>query len=239
MMEDYLITPISRNSTPIPIDEIIKFTDNPRTVKFDDINDPIIVLDIDGTFYYCNKWNTTYTSNLLRPGTINFINYITNNLKFKLIIWTASVLYHAFNIINLLIDNGIQPEQIHYVIYRGDSWMNNIAYFSKNIKLLNYDINKIVIIDDMINCVADNPNNALIIPTFQLYKNLKDVTLFYISAILQLWKFYNKYSNIFRPINTIFSLIDSSVIEIKYQNFCFVKNRYSVDLLDNLPIILR
>jgi hypothetical protein len=237
------------------------FLDDPTLVNFDNIEVPIIVLDIDGTFFHLDdNWNIKlqyfqhldssqifnllYLSKLLRPGTIKFFKYVTQELNFKIVIWTAGSLWHAKNIVKLLLNNEVNLDTIHSVIHRGDSWVCDRFIFTKNIKLLKYPLEKITIIDDLLKCVLCVPDNALIIPQFDLFETQKDVTLYYIMAILLLWKEENEKNKEYKPICHILNKIDYSIVQTKvvqmkddFSTFIHLRKKYSEELLDELPNI--
>lgn len=126
-------------------------------------------------------------------------------------------------------------------------WMSSNCDYTKNINLLKYPLEKLTIIDDFAKCVYLTPHNALIIPQYHsLFHvcSLKDITLYYIMAILSVWKEECEKKNKYEPIYNILNKICCSAIEIRLIHlqsccnlFIFVKPQFSQILPDKIPCI--
>lgn len=156
------------------------FVDNPRLLKNKNINinKLIIILDLDNTLVHLEE-NKLH----VRQFAIDLIKSI-NIDKFETIIWTAGNKNHAKTILHA-IDKSFK---IKYCIYQG-KWFCSQT-FIKDLNLLPFNINNIIIVDDLFNCVQNNLKNAILIKSFdENYKD--DNVLSKLILIFECLEFYN------------------------------------------------
>lgn len=137
-----------------------------------------VILDLDETLINA-KDDKFYCEEIVRPHANELINFVCNN--FNVILWTASMKYHAKYSLKVL-----DPEKrIKYCICRG-KWMEDYGlYYVKDLNLIKFlDIKTIVIIEDTTHCIRNNPLNGIIVKKYN-NKNDRDDELQKILNILE------------------------------------------------------
>lgn len=133
-----------------------------------------VVFDLDETLVYA------------RDGTIRPRPHVNELLKLiedrcEVVIWTAGVRAYAHRVITAIDSDRV----IKDCICRHDAWFQNPNGHSyvKDLKNLNRDLSRTIIIENTPDCVVRNPLNSIIVSDY-ISKNPLDTTLNVIAQVL-------------------------------------------------------
>ena len=118
-----------------------------------------LVLDMDETLVHF-FFTTVNGMFFVRPYCLEFLNEL--NKYYEIVTFTAGLKDYADNILNLL---DVNDNIIKFRLYRQHVTVNGFNSY-KNLKLLGRDIKKMIIIDNLKENFALNPDNGLFIKTW-------------------------------------------------------------------------
>ncbi|CCW66086.1 unnamed protein product [Phytomonas sp. Hart1] len=130
-----------------------------------------LVLDLDETLV-CNR-SPHAPRPILRPYALHMLNALRHMADLEIVLWTASTKETATRVVQRLNANGIVFDD---VIFRNNLWFTQPVY-TKDLRLLGRDMDKVVIVDNAANSCKLNPRNALLIEDFHGERDKEDAAL--------------------------------------------------------------
>eukprot|EP01062_Namystynia_karyoxenos_P053947 TRINITY_DN4401_c0_g1_i1.p1 TRINITY_DN4401_c0_g1~~TRINITY_DN4401_c0_g1_i1.p1 ORF type:complete len:385 (+),score=115.62 TRINITY_DN4401_c0_g1_i1:104-1156(+) len=140
--------------------------------SLDDQGKLVVVLDLDETLVRYRDGPVYW-----RPHFGAFLDSI--KACCEVVLWTASTEESASSIINELDPDG---DRFHHKVFRDDRWFNGVPY-CKDLMLLQRDMNRIIIVENTVDCVIPNPENALLVPDY-IYPCRNDTALLVTQEII-------------------------------------------------------
>ncbi|CCW62478.1 unnamed protein product [Phytomonas sp. EM1] len=145
-----------------------------------------LVLDLDETLV-CNR-SPHAQRPILRPYALHMLNALRHMVDLEIVLWTASTKETATRVVQRLHSNGIIFDD---VIFRNNLWFTEPVY-TKDLRLLGRDMDKVVIVDNAANSCKLNPRNALLIEDFHGHRDAEDAALvnvyYAVDALLRMAK---------------------------------------------------
>eukprot|EP01004_Peranema_trichophorum_P003084 NODE_2095_length_1691_cov_55.056760_g1791_i0.p1 GENE.NODE_2095_length_1691_cov_55.056760_g1791_i0~~NODE_2095_length_1691_cov_55.056760_g1791_i0.p1 ORF type:complete len:265 (+),score=38.71 NODE_2095_length_1691_cov_55.056760_g1791_i0:64-858(+) len=138
----------------------------------DDNEKYTIVFDLDETLTYA------------RDGKIRPRPHIDNMFKTlkkrcEVIVWTAGLRVYANRVVSAL----DKFKVIKHCVCRSESWQPTPQGFAKDLRLLNRNIERTIIIENTPDCVVKNPLHSIIVPDY-IREDPEDKTMSVITTIL-------------------------------------------------------
>ena len=151
-------------------------------------NFPVVIFDLDETLVQ-NRGPEL----LIRPYAQELLKYLCG--KCELILWTASIKNVVSNVIKVIDPDG---NIFDHIICRNPDWFTFPEY-TKNIELLGRNPERIVIVENCIKSVKNNPQNAIMVNDYLTNDN-EDNTLLNVQIIID-----QIIENVSRPVSEIIS----------------------------------
>ena len=114
-----------------------------------------VVLDLDETLVRFREGPVHW-----RPHFEEFMDEIKHVCE--VVLWTASTRKCAARIMDELDPVG---DRLHHHVYRNDLWFQGVPY-TKDLRLLNRPMDRVLIIENTPQCVFNNPQNAVIVEDY-------------------------------------------------------------------------
>ena len=114
-----------------------------------------VVLDLDETLVRFREGPIHW-----RPHFEEFLDAIKHSCE--VVLWTASTEKCAARIMDTLDPHG---DRIHHHVYRNELWFTGVPY-TKDLRLLNRNMDEVIIVENTPQCVFSNPRNAIIVEDY-------------------------------------------------------------------------
>ncbi|AAZ10372.1 TFIIF-stimulated CTD phosphatase, putative [Trypanosoma equiperdum] len=142
----------------------------------EDVGKLVVVLDLDETLVYSREGTI-----VPRPGSQRLFDVLRG--RCEVLVWTAGERLYAMEVLRM-----IDPAScIKHCVYRSKKWWTEGPGCVKDLTSLGRPLDRVILIDNMSECLRANPRNGLLVTDFMGLKQMGaklDTTLYVIADVI-------------------------------------------------------